>query len=217
MKTCKQYREQAWNALQIKWNAAALTLFFISVIAIIFNVPSSLSEVLGWVPKIALSVSGVCTLASILLIAPLQWANENALLDVVREPNTRVFSVTWDNFKREFAALVPSYVLVFLVILGIGAITLGIGAIIFGLAYAMVPFVIHDNPDIAAVDALRTSRQIMKGHKGKLFVLYLSFIGWFLLGIITCGIAFFWIQPYMYATEAAFYEDIREPQIEGAI
>lgn len=217
MKTCKQYREQAWNALQIKWNAAALTLFFISVIAIVFNVPSSLSDVLGWAPKITLSVSGVCTLASILLIAPLQWANENALLDVVREPNTRVFSVTWDNFKREFAALVPSYVLVFLVILGIGAITLGIGAIIFGLAYAMVPFVIHDNPDIAAVDALRTSRQIMKGHKGKLFVLYLSFIGWFLLGIITCGIAFFWIQPYMYATEAAFYEDIREPQIEGAI
>lgn len=217
MKTCKQYRDQAWNALQIKWNAAALTLFFISVIAIVFNVPSSLSEVLGWAPKIALSVSGVCTLVSILLIAPLQWANENALLDVVREPNTRVFSVTWDNFKREFAALVPSYVLVFLVILGIGAITLGIGAIIFGLAYAMVPFVIHDNPDIAAVDALRTSRQIMKGHKGKLFVLYLSFIGWFLLGMITLGIAFFWIQPYIYATLAAFYEDIREPQIEGAI
>ena len=217
MKTCKQYRDQAWNALQIKWNAAALTLFFISVIAIVFNVPSSLSDVLGWAPKITLSVSGVCTLASILLIAPLQWANENALLDVVREPNTRVFSVTWDNFKREFAALVPSYVLVFLVILGIGAITLGIGAIIFGLAYAMVPFVIHDNPDIAAVDALRTSRQIMKGHKGKLFVLYLSFIGWVLLGIITLGIAFFWIQPYTYATVAAFYEDIREPQIEGAI
>ena len=217
MKTCKQYREQAWNALQIKWNAAALTLFFISVIAIIFNVPSSLSDVLGWAPKITLSVSGACALASILLIAPLQWANENALLDVVREPNTRVFSVTWDNFKREFAALVPSYVLVFLVILGIGAITLGIGAIIFGLAYAMVPFVIHDNPDIAAVDALRTSRQIMKGHKRQLFVLYLSFIGWFLLGMITLGIAFFWIQPYIYATLAAFYEDIREPQIEGAI
>ncbi|MCQ2311896.1 MAG: DUF975 family protein [Paludibacteraceae bacterium] len=217
MKTCKQYREQAWNALQIRWNAAALTLFFISVIAIIFNVPSSLSEVLGWAPKIAFSVSGVCTLVSILLIAPLQWANENALLDVVRDNHTPVFSVTWDNFKREFAALVPSYVLVFLVILGIGAITLGIGAIILGFAYAMVPFVIHDNPDIAAVDALRTSRQIMKGHKGKLFVLYLSFIGWFLLGMITLGIAFFWIQPYMYATEAAFYEDIREPQIEGAI
>ncbi len=209
MKTCKQYRDQAWNALQIKWNAAALTMFVISVIAIVFNVPSSLSDVLGWAPKITLSVSGVCTLVSILLIAPLQWANENALLDVVREPNTRVFSVTWDNFKREFAALVPSYVLAFLVILGIGAITLGIGAIIFGLAYAMVPFVIHDNPEIGVVDALRASREMMKGHKGELFVLYLSFIGWFLLGIITCGIAFFWIQPYMYAAEAAFYEDIR--------
>ena len=209
MKTCKQYREQAWSALQIKWNEAALTMFVITLIAIVFNVPSSLSEVLGWAPNATLSLGGLCTVVSILLIAPLQWANENALLDVVREPNTRVFSVTWDNFKREFAALVPSYVLAFLVILGIGAITLGIGAIIFGLAYAMVPFVIHDNPEIGVAEALRTSREMMKGHKGELFVLYLSFIGWFLLGIITCGIAFFWIQPYMYAAEAAFYEDIR--------
>lgn len=209
MKTCKQYREQAWSALQIKWNEAALTMFVISFIAVVFNVPSSLSEVLGWAPNAALSLGGLCTVVSILLIAPLQWANENALLDVVREPNTRVFSVTWDNFKREFSSLVPSYVLAFLVILGIGAITLGIGAIIFGLAYAMVPFVIHDNPEIGVAEALRTSRKMMKGHKGELFVLYLSFIGWFLLGIITCGIAFFWIQPYMYATEAAFYEDIR--------
>ncbi len=213
MKTCKEYREQAWSALQIKWNEAALTMFIICLIAIAFNTPSSIMDIMGCAQYLTFGLGGLCTIVSILLIAPLQWANENALLEVVREPNTRVFSVTWDNFKREFATLVPSYVLAFLIILGIGAITLGIGAIIFGLAYAMVPFVIHDNPEIGVVDALRTSREMMKGHKGELFVLYLSFIGWFLLGMITCGIAFFWIQPYMYAAEAAFYEDIKQPSL----
>lgn len=208
MKTCKQYREQAWSALQIKWNEAALTMFVITAIAVAFNTPSTFMSLLNLAPFITLSVGGLCYIVSIILIAPLQWANENALLDIVREPNTPVFASTWGNFKREFAALVPTYVLAFLIILGVGIVTLGIGAIILNLAYAMVPFIVHDNPNIGVTDALRTSREMMRGHKGELFLLMLSFIGWILLGIITCGIAFFWIQPYMYAAVAAFYEDL---------
>ena len=51
------------------------------------------------------------------------------------------------------------------------------------------------------------------GHKMELFVLDLSFIGWELLGALTCGIAYIWIQPYYTATKANAYETLR-PVVE---
>ena len=53
---------------------------------------------------------------------------------------------------------------------------------------------------------------MMKGHKGELFVLGLSFIPWILLGCITLGIAFFWVGPYMCLTYANFYEELKKQQ-----
>ena len=49
----------------------------------------------------------------------------------------------------------------------------------------------------------------MKGNKWRYFLLALSFLGWILLGILTLGIGFFWITPYIETTIAAFYNDIK--------
>ena len=50
---------------------------------------------------------------------------------------------------------------------------------------------------------------MMKGHKFDLFYLYLSFIGWFILSILTCGVGFIWLIPYVQMSVAAFYEDLK--------
>jgi uncharacterized membrane protein len=50
---------------------------------------------------------------------------------------------------------------------------------------------------------------MMNGYKGKLFGLYVSFIGWFLLSMLTLGIGLFWVGPYMSLSVANFYEDIK--------
>ena len=50
---------------------------------------------------------------------------------------------------------------------------------------------------------------MMKGHKFDLFWLFLSFIGWILLSILTLGIGLLWLAPYMYTAQAAFYEDVK--------
>lgn len=58
----------------------------------------------------------------------------------------------------------------------------------------------------------------MDGNKMRLFLLDLSFIGWIILCLFTLGIGFFWLQPYMVATHAAFYEDLKaeaEPTTEA--
>ncbi|MCX7711378.1 MAG: DUF975 family protein [Clostridia bacterium] len=82
-----------------------------------------------------------------------------------------------------------------------------IPGIIKALSYSMAPYILADNPNMTAREALRASKQLMVGKKGKLFWLGLTFIGWFLLGSITLGIAYIWIIPYMQATIAAFYND----------
>ena len=59
-----------------------------------------------------------------------------------------------------------------------------------------------------AIQALKESVRIMRGKKGKLFYLQLSFIGIYLLGAIACGIGLLWVIPYMQVTMANFYRKI---------
>lgn len=72
-------------------------------------------------------------------------------------------------------------------------------------------FVLAENPQMTAREALNESKKIMSGHKMELFVLYLSFILWMLLGAVTLGIAYIYIAPYMYATITNFYQEIKRP------
>jgi len=91
--------------------------------------------------------------------------------------------------------------------------------IIKSLSYALAPYILGDNPQMTAREALRESKRIMAGKKGKLFWLGLTFIGWWLVGMITLGIGFIWIYPYIQATFAAFYNEAISagvPQNESA-
>jgi uncharacterized membrane protein len=73
----------------------------------------------------------------------------------------------------------------------------------------MTYFVIVDNPSIGAFDALKESKKLMDGNKMKLFLLMLSFIGWALLCILTLGIGFLWLMPYIQVTMVKFYDDLK--------
>lgn len=88
--------------------------------------------------------------------------------------------------------------------------------IIVGLGLYEVPYMLAENPDISGMEAIRRSWENMKGHKGELFVLELSFIGWLLLTILTFGVlAIFWTGPYMALAEAGFYREMHpEPVVE---
>jgi len=85
-----------------------------------------------------------------------------------------------------------------------------IPAIIKGLSYGMTPFILSDCPDIPAREALKHSMRMMAGHKKQLFVLALSFIGWFALSVLTLGILYVvYVGPYYYTTLAGFYDEVR--------
>lgn len=84
-----------------------------------------------------------------------------------------------------------------------------IPGIVKSYSYAMTFYILCDNPEMSGNDAITASRKMMKGNKWRLFVLDLSFIGWHLLAILTLGLLHLYITPYMQATRAQFYEDLK--------
>jgi len=87
-----------------------------------------------------------------------------------------------------------------------------IPGIVKSLSYSMAFFILRDNPKIKAKEAITRSKKMMKGNKGKLFGLYLSFIGWGILCILSLGIGFLWLIPYVNSSIANFYEGIKHTQ-----
>ena len=79
--------------------------------------------------------------------------------------------------------------------------------------YSMAYYIMMDNPQLSAFEALNQSKRMMVGYKFELFKLTLSFLGWFLLGLLTLGIGFFWINPYYETAMANFYQDLKDNSI----
>lgn len=85
-----------------------------------------------------------------------------------------------------------------------------IPGIIKAYEYRMVAFILADNPDLDKNTVLKMSKDMMHGNKWKAFVLDLSFIGWEILSIFTCGLlSIFYVAPYRLATEAELYLVLR--------
>ena len=79
----------------------------------------------------------------------------------------------------------------------------------------MTPYIAVEHPELSALETIDMSRQMMKGHVWDLFLLGLSFIGWVFLALLTLGIGFFWLVPYMQTTFAAFYGDLKAEYLVG--
>ena len=75
-------------------------------------------------------------------------------------------------------------------------------------SYSLIYLIKADHPDWSADRCIGESKRLMEGNRWRYFCLCLSFIGWFLLGAVTCGLAFVFAMPYFYVAQAAFYEDL---------
>lgn len=75
--------------------------------------------------------------------------------------------------------------------------------------YAMIPYIIAENPTISTTDAFKASKRLMNGNKMQLFKLQLSFLGWYILAAIPLGAGLFFLMPYTNTAIALFYDDIK--------
>ena len=93
-----------------------------------------------------------------------------------------------------------------------------IPGIIKALSYAMTPYILHQYPNVPAMEACNISEKMMKGHKTDLFITELSFLGWILLAGLTFGILYIlYVGPYMEMTMAGIYDELERLALESNI
>lgn len=80
-------------------------------------------------------------------------------------------------------------------------------------SYSMSGFILSENPEMTAKEAMEVSIQMMQGNKWRLFCLEFSFIGWGLLCFLSLGIGYLWLNPYINASIAAFYDDVSRESV----
>ena len=86
-----------------------------------------------------------------------------------------------------------------------------IPGIYLAYCYHMVPYILAENPDMKTSDALRMSMDMMRGNKFNTWLLKISFVGWWILGALACGIGTYLVYPYYDATFAELYAVLRNP------
>ena len=220
MQLNSELRAQARERLEGQWGTFVLMTFLMLVIQTILQIPGyigSLLEVLSPENVLAsLSFSNISNILSLLAL-PLSWGLTVSLLRNHREESVDLENL-FDGFRggrytRVFCAIFLVNLFTFL-----WTLLLIIPGIMKAFSYALTPYILLDEPELTARQAITRSCEIMEGRRWKLFCLYLSFIGWGILSLLTFGIGFLWLVPYMNASIAAFYEDARaEYEAENSI
>lgn len=144
--------------------------------------------------------------ATLLCIGPFALSFAIIYLNITKGINPQVGDIFsgFNLFGKAFVLNLLTGIYIFL-----WSLLFIIPGIIKQYEYSMSFYILADHPEMTASEAIRESRRIMNGHKMDYFVLILSFIGWNLLSAFTFGIAGIYVIPYMQATCANFYNDIK--------
>ncbi|WP_232818620.1 DUF975 family protein [Exiguobacterium flavidum] len=174
----------------------------------------SLSTGEVWLFAAGATLIMVIIFAIALLLLPIHVGYANFNLQLIRghEANlNRLFRPFKEMYAKAFVTMFLKFLFIFL-----WSLLLIIPGIIKWFSYSMTEYLLNDHPELSRTEAITASRRMMDGHKGELFLLWLSFLGWFLLGIVTLGIGYLWIMPYWYASVAAFYDQLKDGAAHAA-
>ena len=187
-KNSKYFRELGWTQLQDRWSEPVI---YSLVYLIITGVVSGSFSVLA------------------LLLLPMRYSYSVAFLNDIRngkEPfKVETLFDGYKDFMRIFGTTLLMNVYIFL-----WTLLFIFPGIIKSISYSQTYYVLKDNPELKFNEAIERSMEMMEGHKMQYFLLMLSFIGWIILIILTCGILSLWVTPYMNATFANYYEYVKE-------
>ncbi|BBH21563.1 hypothetical protein Back11_29080 [Paenibacillus baekrokdamisoli] len=194
MVTRPELRARARASLQGNWGRAILILIVMGLMT--------------FIPDLILTrIHPYAQYVFIFIVSgPLGYGAAAAFLSLARNnrPSVSLLFEGFEHFTKTFLLYLLLSVFTFLWML-----LLIVPGIIATYRYSQAYYILRDNPEISALEAIQRSKEMMVGHKWRLFVLHLSFIGWMLLAILTCGIGFLWLNSYFLTTMAHFYLDLK--------
>lgn len=152
------------------------------------------------------TVGIVGSIVHALLANPIEVGGRRFFEKNAQDP-TASFSLITEGFQDYWRVFVP--MLLRDVFVTLWSLLLVIPGIMKAYSYRMVPYIIKDHPELAPMEVLAYSENMMRGHRWQSFVMDLSFLGWILLGLLTLNLGnILWTNPYMSATDAALYQEL---------
>lgn len=191
----KYYKKEALSTLSNIWMREAFIVFvyFLPFLAVELLVPQD---------------ETMLVMLSTLLLLPLGFGLTYHYLNLIKGGDSGVSDIFRYYSSGEVFGLMGLTIVVSVFTL-LWSLLFIIPGIIASFAYTLATYIKIENPNMDAMECIRTSKEWMKGNKMKLFILELSFIGWFILaGFLV--IPLFWVMPYYMLAVTAFYIDIRE-------
>jgi uncharacterized membrane protein len=179
----------ARESLKDKWALAIATFLIYTLLS---SIPGSTRSSLS--------------LVSLIIGGPLALGAAVFSLAISRQKEARLEQI-FDGFNN-FGTALSAYLLMLLYVI-LWTLLLIVPGIMAALGYSMTFYIIADDPSIKAEEALKKSKAMMDGYKLKLFYLCLRFFLLALLCILTLGIGFLWLIPFVNVTMAKFYDDIK--------
>lgn len=154
----------------------------------------------------------VFIIISLVIMSPLRISHNYAYLEAAKDQKPG-FSMLGYGYKNCWVDSILLNLLT-LVFTFLWSLLFFIPGIIKTYSYSMSTYIMAENPNVGALEAITKSKEMMKGHKFELFILDLSFIFWYLLIPITFGFASIYIAPYVNATRTNFYLKLKEAKAE---
>ena len=216
LKARESLKGNYWPAVGVAFVAAIFGALMLNGGSFSLNIEKRATELFGDLPTIvktylliAAGGAGVVSFVNFILGGVVQIGYAQYLL---KQQDREIHSVKdlfsqFDRFGQGFLQLFLRNLYTFL-----WSLLFIIPGIIKSYAYAMTPFIMAENPELTAKEAITISKEKMDGHKGELFWLGLTFFGWSVLATLTAGIGYIFLNPYMNAAYAAFYRDKISPK-----
>ena len=200
MMNSSQIRKNAWESLRSRyWDCFAVTV----IVMVISGAVSGISGIGEKYP----ALSFLYLMLSIFVQIPLGIGYNRFYIKSAHEKTdiTEIFLFFKLGYMNVIKISIVSGLKIFL-----WSLLLIIPGIIKSFEYAMIPFILAENPELEMSEVFRLSKMMMDGNKFRYFCLGLSFVGWILLGILTLGIGIVFLDPYITASFTLFYEDVRD-------
>ena len=223
----KKYKSFAKTQLSGRWGIPILVTLFVTIISNIFSIPEVMqlwkngyfTSILAGEFRAALHISAttetplVTTIIQLIVSAILEIATINVYLKMSRSPepvSVVDFLEGFNNWARAVLAIIWQVLWIF-----IWMMLFIIPGIIKAFAYSQTFYIIAEFKDVSVTKAMRISIEITKGRKWDLFVMYLSFLGWDIISLFTCGILQLWLMPYKNMTYTNAYHALMKEALES--
>lgn len=206
MKQNQDYKNEALKALSGSWpHSLVATIIYLAILSFL-AMPSYMISFGITFPSYISEGSGIIF---ILIVYPMALGFTNSFRLLYETGDNRLtrnaFSLGFDNWIHNVLGMLLTSVFIVL-----WSLLFLIPGIIKCFSYAMTPYILIEHPEMSVNKAIDESIYLMDGHKFDYFYLGLSFIGWIILSIMSFGIGFIWLIPYMQTTMAAFYADLKK-------